>query len=77
MESTMPRLSRHLQPDEKVLWSGRPVLMPFLLSGLVVVPVMAVVWMIFTVLFIMFVLSSGDMLFPLLFFSSFFLIGLF
>ncbi|MEM2106006.1 MAG: PH domain-containing protein [Candidatus Bathyarchaeia archaeon] len=73
----MPRLSRHLQPDEKVLWSGRPVLMPFLLSGLVVVPVMAVMWMIFTVLFIMFVLSSGDMLFPLLFFSSFFLIGLF
>ncbi|MEM3596923.1 MAG: PH domain-containing protein [Candidatus Bathyarchaeia archaeon] len=73
----MSRLSRHLYPDEKVLWSERPVLMPFILSGLIMIPVIAVVWMIFAMFFIISALSAGAGPFPFLFFSFFILIVFF
>lgn len=73
----MSRLNRHLYPDEKVLWSGRPVLIPFILSGLIMIPVIAVVWMIFAMFFIISALSAGAGPFPFLFFSFFILIVFF
>jgi len=73
-ESAMSRLSMHLQPDEKVLWSGKPVLIPFILSGLIVIPIVAVVWLIFAMFFVVSALSVGARHFPFLFFSPFILI---
>jgi membrane protein YdbS with pleckstrin-like domain len=64
----------HLQPDENVLWSGKPVLTPFILSGLIVIPVVAVVWLIFAMFFVMAALSTGVGNFPFLFFSPFILV---
>jgi hypothetical protein len=43
----MSQLSKYLQPDEKVLWSGKPVLMSFIFSGLIVIPIVGIIWMIF------------------------------
>lgn len=73
----MSRLSKHLQADEKVLWSGRPVLIPFMLSGLIVIPVIAIFWAIFAIFFTVSALSTGAGPFPFSFFTFLILIVFF
>ena len=70
----MSQLTKHLQPDEKVLWSGKPVLIPFIFSGLIVIPVIGIVWLIFATFFVLSALSMGANIFPFVFFSLFVLL---
>ncbi|MEM3700746.1 MAG: PH domain-containing protein [Candidatus Bathyarchaeia archaeon] len=67
----MSQLSRHLQPDEKVLWSGKPVFIPFIFSGLIVVPVIGIVWLIFAMFFVLSAISMRAPMFPFILFSLF------
>ncbi|MEM3823694.1 MAG: PH domain-containing protein [Candidatus Bathyarchaeia archaeon] len=67
----MSQLSKHLQLDEKVLWSGKPAFIPFIFSGLIVIPVIGIVWLVFATFFVLSALSMNAPMFPFVLFSLF------
>ena len=60
----MSQLIRSLHQDEKILWSGKPVLIPFVFSaGYVLFSILGLVWLVFA-FFILFSMASLAAPFP-------------
>jgi uncharacterized membrane protein YdbT with pleckstrin-like domain len=60
----MSQLSNYLQPDEKVLWSSKPVLTPFIFSGIAAISIIGIIWLIFAIFWMLSALSMGAFFFP-------------
>jgi len=67
-------LSEYLKKDEKVIWSGKPAKVPFLVGG-VVVSAFGLLWLSFSIFAMSMAVSSGGLGFVTLFFLLFVLIG--
>jgi len=74
MSVILPELSKHLEKNERVIWSGKPAKAPFLVGGLVV-SAFGLIWLSFSVFAMSMAVSSGDPGFVTLFLSLFVLIG--
>jgi membrane protein YdbS with pleckstrin-like domain len=69
----MPQLNRHLRADEKVLWSSKPIIMPFILSNLVIIP-FALIWLVFSIFMLLSAFSIGPLASSFVIFSLLFML---
>ncbi|MEM1552436.1 MAG: PH domain-containing protein [Candidatus Bathyarchaeia archaeon] len=69
----MSQLNKYLRQDEKILWSGKPEIVPFIFSGYAGFSLFGFVWLIFVLIMIMSVPVTGAPS-PFMFFAAFFIL---
>jgi uncharacterized membrane protein YdbT with pleckstrin-like domain len=69
----MSQLSRYLRRDEKILWSGKPDLIPFVFSaGYALFSILGLVWLVFAFFMLFNMASLGAPFLPIVLFGLFF-----
>jgi len=69
----MSQLSRYLRQDEKILWSGKPDLIPFVFSaGYALFSILGLVWLVFAFFMLFNMASLGAPFLPFVIFGLFF-----
>jgi hypothetical protein len=69
----MSQLIRYLRQDEKILWSGKPDVIPFIFSGYAGFSIVGFFWLIFALLMISAIPTTGAPA-PFMFFTVLFIL---
>lgn len=70
----MSQLGKYLRQDEKILWSGKPEIIPFIFSRYAGLSLFGFIWLIFILLMITSMPITSAQPFPFMFFIAFFIL---